>query len=172
MAMVLGVLMAMTLTSPSFKAGGQIPFNHTCQGKDVSPPLAWADVPKGTKTLALVVDDPDAPDPAAPKTTWVHWVLFDIPATATGLPEGGAGNLPEGTRVGKNDWGRAVWNGPCPPVGRHRYFFKLYALDVSLPKDFVATKADLEKAMRGHILGEAQLMGTYAKSPKSAESAR
>jgi Raf kinase inhibitor-like YbhB/YbcL family protein len=172
MAMVLGVLLAMTLTSPSFKAGGAIPSNHTCQGKDVSPALAWTEVPAGAKTLALVVDDPDAPDPAAPKTTWVHWVVFDIPATATGLPEGGGGSLPAGTRVGKNDWGRAVWNGPCPPVGRHRYFFKLYALDVSLPKDFVATKADLEKAMRGHVIGEAQLVGTYAKAPRSAESAR
>jgi Raf kinase inhibitor-like YbhB/YbcL family protein len=164
MSLVLGVLMAMTLTSPSFKASGEIPPRHTCQGQDISPALAWADIPAGAKTLALVVDDPDAPDPAAPKMTWVHWVVYNIPVTATGLPEGSSGELPSGSRVGKNDFGRAVWNGPCPPVGRHRYFFTLYALDTSLSHDFVTTKADLEKAMRGHVLGSVQLMGTYQKT--------
>jgi Raf kinase inhibitor-like YbhB/YbcL family protein len=165
MEMMLMAMMAMTLTSPSFKAGGEIPRRHTCQGDDVSPALAWTSVPDGTRALALVVDDPDAPDPAAPKTVWVHWVLYDIPTSATGLPEGAAGaTLPPGTRVAANDWGRASWSGPCPPVGKHRYFFKLYALDASLPKPGVKTKADLEKAMRGHVLGEAQLMGTYVKS--------
>jgi Raf kinase inhibitor-like YbhB/YbcL family protein len=157
--------MTMTLTSPSFAAGGEIPRRHTCQGQDVSPALAWGGVPGGAKTLALVVDDPDAPDPAAPKTIWVHWVVFDIPATATGLPEGaGAAPPPPGARAAKNDWGRTAWGGPCPPVGRHRYFFKLYALDVSLPHDLVATKADLEDAMQGHVLASTQLMGTYEKS--------
>ncbi|HVU51719.1 MAG TPA: YbhB/YbcL family Raf kinase inhibitor-like protein [Polyangia bacterium] len=156
--------MAMTLTSPSFKSGGEIPRRHTCQGQDASPALAWADVPSGARSLALVVDDPDAPDPAAPKTTWVHWVVYDIPANATGLPEGaGAGSLPSGARVAKNDFGHAAWGGPCPPVGRHRYFFKLYALDITLPKEGAATKAALEKAMRGHVLAEAQLQGTYEK---------
>jgi hypothetical protein len=165
MAFLLSLLMALTLTSPSFKADGEIPPKHTCQGPDVSPALAWTDLPTGTRSLALVVDDPDAPDPAAPKTTWVHWVLYDIPASASGLPEGAAGaTLPPGTRVGKNDFGRAAWGGPCPPIGRHRYFFKLYALDVTLPSASVATKADLEKAMRGHVLGDAKLIGTYQKS--------
>ncbi len=155
--------MAMTLTSPSFEEGGEIPRPHTCQGQDLSPALAWAGVPAGARTLALIVDDPDAPDPAAPKTTWVHWVVFDIPATATGLPEGAGSALPPGALAGKNDWGRAAWGGPCPPVGRHRYFFKLFALDLSLPSDDVTDKADLEKAMRGHVLASAQLMGTYRK---------
>ena len=154
---------AMRLTSPSFEEGGEIPRHHTCQGEDVSPALAWTDVPAGAKTLALVVDDPDAPDPAAPRMTWVHWVVFDIPATATGLPEGAGAALPAGARAAKNDWGRAAWGGPCPPVGRHRYFFKLYALDASLPPESVRTKADLEKATQGHVLASAQLMGTYAK---------
>jgi Raf kinase inhibitor-like YbhB/YbcL family protein len=158
--MILAVLMAMNVTSPSFKAGGEIPKRHTCQGEDVAPALAWSDVPPGSKTLALVVDDPDAPDPAAPKKTWVHWVVYDIPATASGLPDGGA--LPPGARVAKNDFGKAAWGGPCPPIGRHRYFFKLYALDANLPAG-LANKADLEKAMKGHVLGEARLMGTYQK---------
>ena len=156
--------MGMRLTSPSFEAGGEIPRRHTCQGPDLSPALEWADVPAGAKTLALVVDDPDAPDPAAPKMIWVHWVVFDIPATATGLPEGAGAGLPTGARAAKNDWGRLTWGGPCPPVGRHRYFFKLYALDTSLPPDRVSTKGELETAMQGHVLASAQLMGTYAKS--------
>ena len=154
----------MRLTSPSFAAGGEIPRRHTCQGQDLSPALDWADVPAGAKTLALVVDDPDAPDPAAPRMTWVHWVLFNVPATTTGLPEGVGAELPAGARAAKNDWGRAAWGGPCPPVGRHRYFFKLYALDTTLPADRVSTKAELESAMRRHVLASAELVGTYAKS--------
>jgi Raf kinase inhibitor-like YbhB/YbcL family protein len=156
--------MTMRLMCPSFEAGGEIPRRHTCQGEDLSPALDWADVPAGAKTLALVVDDPDAPDPAAPKMTWVHWVVFNIPATTSGLPEGLGAALPATARAAKNDWGRRSWGGPCPPVGRHRYFFKLYALDASLPPDGVHTKADLESAMQGHVLASAQLMGTYAKS--------
>jgi Raf kinase inhibitor-like YbhB/YbcL family protein len=164
MVTVMGVLMAMTLTSPSFKAGGEIPGRYTCQGEDVSPPLSWSGLPSGTRSLALIVDDPDAPDPSAPKKTWAHWIVYDLPATATGLPEGASGpSLPSGARVVENDFGNEAWGGPCPPVGRHRYFFKLYALDTTLPPEGVATKAALEKAMKGHVLGEAQLMGTYEK---------
>ena len=156
--------MAFSLTSPSFAPGGEIPALHTCEGKDRSPALAWAEAPAGTKSLALVVDDPDAPDPAAPRMTWVHWVLYDIPPTAGGLPEGVRGaDLPPGTREGVNDWKRTGYGGPCPPIGRHRYFHKLHALDTVLPDLGRPTKADLEKAMAGHVLARAELMGTYQK---------
>ena len=152
----------MELTSPAFADRGEIPQRHTCEGDDVSPPLAWRGLPAGTRSLVLIVDDPDAPDPAAPKRTWVHWVLFDIPPTTTGLPED-ASPLPDGTRNGVSDWGRAGWGGPCPPVGRHRYFFKLYALDTLLPALERPTKAALEAAMKGHVLAKAELVGTYQK---------
>lgn len=152
----------MQLTSPTFAANSAIPKRHGCDGKDVPPALAWTGVPKDAKSLALIVDDPDAPDPAAPKTTWVHWVLYDLPPTTSGLAEGAAW-LPEGTRVGLNDWQRARWNGPCPPIGRHRYFFKLYALDTTLGDLHEPTKAQLEAAMKGHVLAEAQLAGTHQK---------
>ena len=155
---------APTLTSPAFRDGGAIPRVHTCQGQDLSPALAWSGIPAGAKSLALVVDDPDAPDPAAPRTTWVHWVVYDIPATAAGLPEGArAGSLPGGTREGLNDWRRRGYGGPCPPVGRHRYFFKLYALDAALGDLGAPTRAELERAMEGHVLARAQLVGTYEK---------
>src|SRR6185503_15090564 len=121
--------MALTLVSSAFKAGASIPVEYTGNGDDRSPPLAWSGAPAGTKSFALISDDPDAPDPKAPKTTWVHWVLYDIPASARGLPEGAtAAQLPNGAREGKNDWKRTGYGGPCPPTGRHRYFFKLYAL--------------------------------------------
>lgn len=156
--------MAFTLSSSAFIHGGAIPSRHTCQGEDVSPALAWSDPPPGTVTYVLIVDDPDAPDPAAPRMTWVHWVLLNIPAATRTLPEGAHGqSLPEATVVGSNDWRKRAWGGPCPPVGKHRYFFKLYALDVTLPLSPVATKADVEAAMVGHILGQATLMGTYSK---------
>lgn len=156
--------MAMTLTSSSFAADGAIPAKHTCEGGDVSPALAWSGVPTGTRSLALVVDDPDAPDPKAPRMTWVHWVLYAIPPSATSLADGAdAGGLPPGTRRGRNDFKRPGYGGPCPPVGRHRYVHKLYALDVELPDLGAATKADLEKAMTGHVLAEAHLVGTYEK---------
>jgi Raf kinase inhibitor-like YbhB/YbcL family protein len=159
------VAMAFTLRSPSFEHQGGIPAKHTCQGGDTAPPLAWSDAPAATRSFALIVDDPDAPDPRAPKTTWVHWVLYNLPATAAALPEGAtAANLPTGAREGINDWGRAGFGGPCPPIGRHRYFHKLYALDVVLGDLGKPRKEDLEKAMRGHVLGEAQLIGTYEKS--------
>ena len=154
-----------SIVSPAFSAGSAIPAKHTCEGMDVSPQLTWAGIPDGAKSLALVVDDPDAPDPAAPKMTWVHWVLYDLPPAARGLAEGVAPReLPEGTREGRNDWKRTGWGGPCPPIGTHRYFFKLYALDVILPDLGSPTKGALEKAMEGHVLGKAELMGTYRKA--------
>ena len=157
--------MTLTLTSPAFFHGQAIPLEHTCDGQDISPPLAWEGLPPGTKSLALIVDDPDAPDPAAPKMTWVHWILYNLPPTATSLPQGvGEGNLPAGTREGLNDWKRAGYGGPCPPIGRHRYFHKLYALDVTLPDLGVPTKATLEKAMTGHVLANAELVGTYERA--------
>jgi len=156
--------MSLIITSIAFAANAAIPALYTCEGKDVSPPLAWNGVPPGAKSLALIVDDPDAPDPAAPKMTWVHWVLYDIPPTATGLAEGvKPAALPSGTREARNDFGRTSYGGPCPPIGRHRYFFKLYALDTVLPALNPATKASLEAAMKGHVLAEATLMGTYQK---------
>ena len=154
-----------TIVSPSFAAGADIPAKHTCEGADLSPQLTWTGIPDGTKSLALVVDDPDAPDPAAPRMTWVHWVLYDLPPAAKGLAEGVASKgLPEGTREGRNDWKRTGWGGPCPPIGTHRYFFKLYALDVVLPDLGTPTKGSLEKAMEGHVLGKAELVGTYRKA--------
>jgi hypothetical protein len=161
---MLETLMALALTSTAFEPGGAIPAEYTCQGKNVSVPLAWSGLPVGTRSLALIVDDPDAPDPAAPKMTWVHWVLYNIPPTATGLPEAVEPKaLPAGTLEGRNDWGRTGYGGPCPPVGRHRYFFKLYALDVALPDLGQPDKARLERAMQGHVLAQQQLVGTYAK---------
>ena len=154
----------MQITSPAFTNNGSIPTTFTCEGADLSPALAWSGAPAGTRSFALIVDDPDAPDPAAPKMTWVHWVLYDIPPAAAGLPEAVApAGLPKGTREGVNDWKRTGWGGPCPPIGRHRYFFKLYALDTILSDLGKPTKAKLEAAMKGHVLAEAQLLGTYQK---------
>jgi hypothetical protein len=157
--------MTFTITSTAFAPDGAIPAVHTCEGRDISPPLGWQGVPPGTMSLALIVDDPDAPDPAAPKMTWVHWVLYDIPVTVNGLVEGvKPGALPGGTQEGVNDFGRMTWGGPCPPIGRHRYYFKLYALDTTMPQLARPIKAALEKAMQGHVLAQATLMGTYKKS--------
>jgi Raf kinase inhibitor-like YbhB/YbcL family protein len=154
--------MALSLTSPSFVDHGGIPSRFTCEGDDVSPALAWTGVPPAAKSLALVVDDPDAPDPRAPKMTWVHWVVYDLPPGSTGLPEA-TKTLPAGARDGRNDWKRTGYGGPCPPVGRHRYFHKLYALDTVLGDLGTPTKPALEQAMKGHVLEEAQLVGTYQK---------
>ncbi len=154
--------MSPTLSSAAFAHQGAIPGKYTCEGADLSPPLSWSGLPPGTKSLALIVDDPDAPDPAAPKMTWVHWVIYNLPPTAQGLPEG-ASALPAGTLQGMNDWKRTGYGGPCPPIGRHRYFHKLYALDTVLPDLGRPTKAILEQAMKGHILGQAELVGTYQK---------
>ena len=159
--------MSLQLTSQSFGAGGEIPARHTCEGEDVSPHLAWTGAPEGTKSFALIVDDPDAPDPAAPRMTWVHWVMCDIPAHTSELAEDASPKrLPAGAREGTNDWKRTGYAGPCPPIGRHRYFFKLYALDTVLPDLKSPTKAELEKAMEGHVLAKAELMGTYEKKKK------
>jgi Raf kinase inhibitor-like YbhB/YbcL family protein len=154
--------MTLQIRSPAFDHEAEIPTVHTCEGRDVSPALTWSGVPAGAASLALVVDDPDAPDPAAPKMTWVHWVLYDLPASASELPDD-VRDLPAGTREGKNDWKRTGWGGPCPPIGRHRYFFKLYALDTTLGELDEPTKTDLLAAMEGHVLAEAQLIGTYQK---------
>jgi Raf kinase inhibitor-like YbhB/YbcL family protein len=156
--------MTMSLRSPSFDDGGVIPSKHTCEGADASPALTWSGVPAGAKSLALIVDDPDAPDPKAPKMTYVHWVLYDLPPGVTGLPEAAAkGDLPAGAKQSVNDFKRAGWGGPCPPIGRHRYVFKLYALDAVPPDLGNAGKAALEAAMKGHVLAEARLVGTYQK---------
>lgn len=151
----------LTITSTAFAPNGQIPKEHTCEGDDRSPPLTISSVPPGTQSLALIVDDPDAPDPRAPKRTWVHWVVYNLPPTTTDLSAGGG--LPAGARAGKNDWGRDAYGGPCPPIGRHRYFHKLYALDMILPDLGTPTKAELERAMEGHVLEQAELVGTYEK---------
>jgi len=153
----------MVMTSSAFAEGGGIPPKFTCDGANVSPPLDWTGVPAGAKSLVLIVDDPDAPDPAAPKMDWVHWVVVALPPAATGLAEG-ASALPEGARMGTSDFGRKAWGGPCPPVGRHRYFFRLHALDVVLPDLGAARRADVEAAMKGHVLATAQRIGTYARA--------
>lgn len=152
----------MELTSPAFGPYGEIPRRHTCEGEDLAPPLQWHGVPAAAQSLALIVDDPDAPDPAAPQRTWVHWVLYELPPTASGLPEGGR-PLPPGTCEGRNDWQRTGWGGPCPPIGRHRYFFKLYALDIRLHDLVHADKNALEHAMHGHVLAQVTLIGTYQR---------
>src|SRR5574341_1647934 len=156
--------MALELSSPAFTNRGEIPMAFTCEGKDISPALEWRHVPRDTVSLALVVDDPDAPDPKAPKMTFVHWVLFDLPPGSAGLPEAVKSDaLPAGTREGLNDWRRTGYGGPCPPIGRHRYFFKLYALDKKLGDLQRATKAAVEAAMQGHVIASAELVGTYEK---------
>ena len=156
--------MRFSLSSPAFEPHEPLPVRLTCDGEGVSPPLEWQGVPAGTRSLALIVDDPDAPDPRDPKTTWVHWVLYNIPTTAEGLPEGAARHgLPVGARHGRNDWKGLDYGGPCPPVGTHRYFHKLYALDVVLPDLHGPTRTELERAMHGHVLARAELVGTYRK---------
>lgn len=154
--------MLFSLTSAAFAHGGEIPRKCGCDGQDVSPPLAWSGVPAGTRSLALIVDDPDAPDPKAPKMTWVHWILYNLPLATASLPAG-VKTLPAGTLEGVNDWKRAGYGGPCPPVGRHRYVHKLYALDIVLPDLHLPVKKTLETAMKGHILAQAELVGTYQR---------
>ena len=157
--------MALTLSSTSFAHQGEIPSQYTCEGKDISPPLAWSGAPEKTKSFALIMDDPDAPDPKAPKRVYVHWVLYNLPASASGLAEAvQPAKLPAGTKEGKNDWGRTGYGGPCPPIGRHRYFHKLYALDTVLADLGTPTKKELEAAMEGHVLARAELIGTYQKT--------
>ena len=156
--------LTLTLISSAFANGAGMPAIHTCDGSDVSPALSWSGLPPAAKSLALIVDDPDAPDPAAPQTTWVHWVLYNLPPGATGLKQGvSAHELPAGTREGRNDWQRTGYGGPCPPIGRHRYFFKLYALDVVLPDLGKPDKAALQQAMHGHVIDQTQLIGLYQR---------
>jgi Raf kinase inhibitor-like YbhB/YbcL family protein len=155
--------MALTLTSPAFTNGQEIPVRYTADGDDVSPPLAWTGVAQEAKSLALIVEDPDAPDPAHPRRVWVHWVLYDLPPSTTSLAEGvREAELPKGSHIAANDWGLRAWGGPDPPVGRHRYFFRLYVLDTELPGG-ARTKHEVEQAMAGHVLAQAELMGTYQK---------
>ena len=153
--------MVLTLRSSAFRHEGIIPRRYTCEGDDVPPPLEWSGAPNGTRSFVLIVDDPDAPDPKAPRMTYVHWVLYDIPALVRALPEGEP--LPAGTRQGTNDWKRTGYGGPCPPIGRHRYFHKLYALDTVLGNLDHPTKQQVEQAMQGHVLASAELIGTYQK---------
>ena len=154
--------MALSLSSEAFSDHKDIPQTFSCDGMDISPPLTWSDIPPGTKSLALVVEDPDAPDPAAPQRVWVHWVLYNIPPDVQGLPQGThRDEFPEGTLEGTNDWGNAGYGGPCPPIGRHRYFHKLYALDTVLTGLDKPTKAQLEAAMEGHVLAQTELVGFY-----------
>ena len=157
--------MPFTLRSPAFAPGGAIPTRHTCEGEDLSPPLTWEGAPDGTASYVLIVDDPDAPDPAAPKQLWVHWLAYNISHGATALPEGaGNGAAPRPIHWAVADDGNPGYHGPCPPIGRHRYYFHLYALDAILPGlGTDARRKELEQAMRGHVLGTAELMGTYQK---------
>ncbi|NOU28432.1 MAG: YbhB/YbcL family Raf kinase inhibitor-like protein [Polyangiaceae bacterium] len=155
--------MTFRLTSPSFAHEAEIPTKHTCEGADVSPPLVWAGLPAGTKSLALIVDDPDAPDPKAPQRVFVHWVVYDLPPSAKGLAEGASTQLPPSALQGKNDWKVRGYRGPCPPIGRHRYVHKLYALDTVLPDLGEPDKGALERAMEGHVIAQAVLIGTYEK---------
>lgn len=149
-----------TLSSPAFADHAEIPKKYTCEGDDSSPPLDWDDAPEGTRSFALVVDDPDAPDPRNPTTRWVHWLVYDLPPSVRRLPESPM-LLPSGSKQGLNDSNRLSYDGPCPPIGKHRYFFRLYALDCPLLQLNQPRRPELERAMRGHVLGVAELVGTY-----------
>ncbi|MEJ2107484.1 MAG: YbhB/YbcL family Raf kinase inhibitor-like protein [Acidiferrobacteraceae bacterium] len=157
--------MSLKLWSKAFDHGGEIPRRYTCDGENISPALEWSGVPQGTQSLVLVIADPDAPDPAAPLMTWVHWLLFNIPPLENGLPEAVESSrlLPAGTCVGANSGKRNAYSGPCPPVGRHRYFHKLYALDTVLDDSGIDDVDDLERAMSGHIIAKAEFFATYAR---------
>lgn len=155
----------LTLKSTVFTNGGEIPAKYTCEGADIAPPLVWEGLPEQARSLVLIIDDPDAPDPKAPKMTWVHWVVYNIPPDTTAFPEGATSNdLPSGAEEGLNDWKNVGYGGPCPPIGRHRYFHKLYALDTVLTGMDRPTKAKIEAAMKGHVIAQAELVGTYKKS--------
>jgi len=157
--------MTLSLTSRAFAHEGKIPSQYTCEAEDIAPPLEWEGVPDNTRSLVLIIDDPDAPDPEAPTMNWVHWVLYNIPPNSIGLPEGATSqDLPAGTEEGKNDWAQTKYGGPCPPIGQHRYFHKLYALDNVLTSMNKPEKTEVEAAMKGHIIAQTELMGTYIKS--------
>jgi Raf kinase inhibitor-like YbhB/YbcL family protein len=156
--------MTFLIKSSAFDHGGAIPTVYTCEGKDISPPLSWSGVPETARSLALIIDDPDAPDPNAPEMTWIHWILINIPPDAHSLPEGVTPeDLPQGTIAGLNDWRRVGYGGPCPPTGRHRYFHKLFALDMVLEGMISPTMTQVEDAIRGHIIAQTEVMGTYQK---------
>lgn len=150
----------MRLSSPAFPHNTQIPSLYTCDGSDTSPPLEIHDVPRGTESLVLFVDDPDAPDPQAPRMVWDHWVLWNIDPAITEIAED---SVPAGAVQGTNSWGRTDYGGPCPPIGTHRYFFKLFALDTVISLAPSATKAEVEAAIDGHLIGQTELIGTYGK---------
>jgi Raf kinase inhibitor-like YbhB/YbcL family protein len=161
------VTVPLVLSSPAFAHDSEIPTRLTCEGQDTSPPLLWSGVPASAKSLVLIVDDPDAPDPDAPEMTWVHWILYNLPPSTSELPEGVTSDaLPAGTLHGCNDWKQTGYGGPCPPVGRHRYFHKLYALDTVLPDMHEPTKGLVEQAMSGHVVAHADLVGTYQRTQK------
>ncbi|HJX17008.1 MAG TPA: YbhB/YbcL family Raf kinase inhibitor-like protein [Acidiferrobacterales bacterium] len=151
----------MHLSSSAFRHQEEIPVRHTCDGENTPPELAWSGAPAGTRSFVLIVDDPDAPDPRHPRQTWVHWLVYNLPADCTGLLAGQP--LPAGTQLGRNDWNTAGYGGPCPPIGRHRYFHKLYALDAALPDLKHPAKPQLEQAMKGHVLAQVELVGTYER---------
>ena len=156
--------MVMTISSAAFSQNSEIPVRYTCDGNDESPPLNWSGVKDNVKSLVLIVSDPDAPDPAAPRMTWTHWILYNLPPDCSGLEEGVAQtDIPPGTLEGINDWRRKGYGGPCPPIGRHRYYFRLYALDTILPDLGTPTRTKLEKAMQGNIIEQTELMGTYQR---------
>jgi Raf kinase inhibitor-like YbhB/YbcL family protein len=155
----------LVLTSTAFAHEGEIPREYTCEGRNVPPPFSFADVPANAQSLALIVHDPDVPDPRNPRRIWVHWVLYNLPTTTTGLPAAvSPAQLPAGTRAGENDWHQRGYGGPCPPVGRHRYVHTLYALDVVLPDLRGPTRSALLQAFEGHVVAEARLIGTYEKT--------
>lgn len=162
-----GEEVSMKFESPAFFHQAVIPAVYTCDGSNMSPPLRWSGLPSGTKSLVLMVDDPDAPDPKAPAMTWVHWLLYNLPPESDGLPEGVAAGkgLPQGTLEGLNDWKATGYGGPCPPIGQHRYSHRLYALDAVLPDLGKPVKANLQQAMRGHVLGKAEWVGVYQRNP-------
>jgi len=153
--------MTLSLTPNAFQPRQDMPKRLTCDGANHSPPLAWTDAPSGVKSFALIIDDPDAPDPKHPRQTWVHWLVYNLPTDCMELPEGGP--LPQGARTGRNDWQRNDYGGPCPPIGRHRYVHKLYALDTVLPDLRHPSKGALEKAMQGHVLAQAEMVGMYER---------
>ena len=156
--------MTFTIRSSAFDNGGAIPTVYTCEGKDISPPLSWSGVPETARSLVLIIEDPDAPDPNAPEMTWIHWILINIPPDAHSLYEGVTPEeLPPGTIAGLNDWKRVGYGGPCPPTGRHRYFHKLFALDTVLEGMISPSMAQVEDAIKGHIIAQAEVMGTYQK---------
>ncbi len=156
--------MPLRLTSPRYQDGQAMPRDLSCEGEELSPPLQWYDLPEGTVSLALVIEDPDAPDPAHPQRTFTHWVVYNLPPNAAGLEQGAASDgLPAGAAHGRNDWGNTDYGGPCPPIGRHRYIHRLYALDTKLETLDAPTRQELQDAMSGHILEEADLVATYEK---------